>query len=278
MKSESTAIERGAHSQAPRAYLRLPLQSRRSLGAQYHLLTFRAGADVPALPGQFAMIRSERWGTAPLLARPMSLLTGGSNPSMLIKVVGLGTARMAAAEPGEMFSMLAPLGVAFSPCPEDVEPILVAGGVGVAPLLFFARAFFEQFKRRARVLYGGRSAGDLPLCDELSAIARLDVTTEDGSQGEKGLVTRLLEEVLKQQTSGAKAKIYTCGPNAMMKAVAGLCAEAGVSCEVSLEAPMACGYGVCLGCAVPKASGGFLYACIEGPCVDAAQLGWGTPA
>ena len=86
------------------------------------------------------------------------------------------------------------------------------------------------------------------------------------------LLERALDELA---AAGQPAKIYTCGPSAMMAAVAALAAARGVLCEVSLETPMACGYGVCLGCPVPRASGqGYLYACTEGPCVDAASIGW----
>ena len=85
------------------------------------------------------------------------------------------------------------------------------------------------------------------------------------------LLERALDEL---GAAGQLAKVYTCGPDAMMAAVVALASARGVPCEVSLETPMACGYGVCLGCPVPRASGGFLYACTEGPCVDAAAVDW----
>jgi dihydroorotate dehydrogenase electron transfer subunit len=259
----------------------LSLERREAIGHAYHVLTFEAREPIEALPGQFAMIRSAMWGDAPLLPRPMSLLTAGERPSILIKVVGVGTGRMALASPGEPFSLLAPLGLPWSPCPEGHRAVLVAGGVGVAPLLFLARSLARPRAQRATelplALYGARSSADLPLHDELAQVAELRVATEDGSRGAQGRVTVLVERALEELAAqGRAAKIYTCGPSPMMAAVASLCEARGVLCEVSLETPMACGYGVCLGCPVPRRAGGFLYACTEGPCIDAAAIDW-TP-
>lgn len=268
---------------APRRLLTLPLHRRDSIGSAYHVLTFEAPDLIPARAGQFAMIRASTWGDAPLLPRPMSLLTAGDRPSILIKVVGEGTRRLAHASTGEPYVLLAPLGRPWSDCPPDQRPILVAGGVGVAPLIFLAR---ELAARRpdaapALSLYGGRTQADLPLDSDLAAVSELRVATEDGSRGTQGRVTVLLEQALDELASSrTAAKIYTCGPDAMMAAVARICAARGVPCEVSLETPMACGYGVCLGCPVPRradaaaALPGFLYACTEGPCVDAAAIDW----
>lgn len=254
-----------------RKLLRVPLLRRDSMGPSYHVLTFEAGEDVAAGAGHFAMVRGAAWGDAPLLARPMSLLEAGARPSILIKVVGEGTRRMAHASPGEPFDLLLPLGNTWSPCPDGRRPVLVAGGVGVAPLLFFARELARS-GTRALALYGGRGAHDLPLDDELARLADLERYTEDGSRGEKGRVTVGLERALERLDR--RAKIYTCGPDRMMAAVAALAAKLDVPCEASLETPMGCGYGVCLGCPVEKTSGGYLYACVEGPCVDARAIAW----
>jgi dihydroorotate dehydrogenase electron transfer subunit len=160
--------------------------------------------------------------------------------------------------------------------------VLVAGGVGVAPLLFLARELAENGVRPL-ALYGARTAADLPLAADLEAVAELRVATEDGGRGVRGRVTVLLEAALDDlAAAGQSVKIYTCGPDAMMAAVAAVAAVRGLPCEVSLETPMACGYGVCLGCPVPRAPRategggppGYLYACTEGPCVDAAVIDW----
>src|SRR5689334_6985368 len=109
------------------------------MGPSYHVLTFDAGQEIVAFPGQFAMVRGATWGQALLLPRPMSLLESGRRPSILITIVGEGTRRLAHASPGEPFDLLMPLGNRWSPLPAGHRPILVAGGVGIAPLLFFAR-------------------------------------------------------------------------------------------------------------------------------------------
>jgi dihydroorotate dehydrogenase electron transfer subunit len=257
---------------------------REAIGSAYHVLTFETLAPIAALPGQFAMIRSGTWGADPLLPRPMSLLTAGSNPSILIKVVGQGTRLMASASSGQPFDLLAPLGrpwsdfdVARAPLAASARrAILVAGGVGVAPLLFLARELAARDpSRKPLALYGARSIADLPLDTDLAAVSELRIATEDGTRGTKGRVTVILEEALREHAAaGLPVKVYTCGPEAMMAAVAKLCAAVDVPCEVSLETPMACGYGVCLGCPVARSTEGFLYACTEGPCIDAAAIAW----
>lgn len=254
-----------------RRLLQLPLLRRDSMGPSYHVLTFDADDDVVAGAGQFAMVRGATWGQAPLLPRPMSLLESGRRPSMLIKIVGEGTRRLAHASPGEPFDLLVPLGNRWAPCPEGHTPLLVAGGVGIAPLLFFARELAAQGIRPI-TLYGGRSSTDLPLHEELAQVSDVHFSTEDGSRGTQGRVTALLEPVVRR--AGRPVKIYTCGPDRMMAAVATIAAQMGTLCDASLETPMACGYGVCLGCPVKRSAGGYLYACVDGPCVDARTIAW----
>jgi dihydroorotate dehydrogenase electron transfer subunit len=255
-----------------RELITAPLLRRESIGEQYHVLSFDVPKGVDAHAGQFTMLRGTEWGDAPLLPRPMSYLTGGTMPSVLIKVIGEGTARMARAEPGEPFTLLGPLGNTWRPAVSGRRPLLVAGGVGIAPLLFFARELHEAGVRPLAI-YGGRTARDLPLEEDLSEIADVVVTTEDGSRGMKGRVTDALPELSSDET-----EIYACGPDRMMAAVADLCAARHLKCDVSLETPMACGYGVCLGCPVPITDGSYLYACMQGPCVDAARVAWGKGA
>jgi dihydroorotate dehydrogenase electron transfer subunit len=248
--------------------LTLPLLRRESIGEHYHVLTFDAPHEIVAEPGQFVMVRGAEWGDAPLLPRPMSYLTAGRTPSILIKVFREGTLRMARAEPGEPFSLLGPLGKPWRAATRGRTPVLVAGGVGVAPLLFLARQLAAKGVRPLCV-YGGRTARDLPLDDELSEVGELVVTTEDGSRGERGRVTAVLSALLSPTT-----EVFTCGPDRMMAKVAEICAARDVPCEVSLETPMACGYGVCLGCPVALREGGYMYACVDGPCVDGRRIDW----
>jgi dihydroorotate dehydrogenase electron transfer subunit len=254
---------------AKRRLTTLPLLRRESIGGLYHVLTFEDSEGASALPGQFVMVRGAEWGDAPLLPRPMSYLTGGNTPSILIKVIGEGTLRMGRAEPGEPFTLLGPLGLPWRAPSPSRRLVLVGGGVGIAPLLFLARSLATAGGPKPIALYGGRSSRDLPLDDDLADLSELIVTTEDGSRGTKGRVTDVLAELL-----GPDKDVFTCGPDRMMARVAAMCAERDVPCEASLETPMACGYGVCLGCPVPTTEGGYIYACTQGPCVDARRVDW----
>ncbi len=253
---------------APSQHRTVPLLRRDSAGSAYHVLTFDVPDELVASPGQFVMVRGAEWGDAPLLPRPMSLLSAGATPSILVKVVGEGTLRMGRAEPGEPFTVLGPLGRGWPTPDPQRRPLLAAGGVGVAPLLYLARELAAAGRRPVAV-YGGRSLRDLPLCEDLARVAEVHLTTEDGSQGLRGRVTDALEALI-----APDVEIFTCGPHRMMAAVADLAAAHDLPCQVSLEAPMACGYGVCLGCPVPAAEGGYLYACQEGPCIDARRIAW----
>ena len=122
------------------------------------------------------------------------------------------------------------------------------------------------------MVYGGRSRRDLPLAAEIAAAAEsVTYITEDGSAGERGLASEAMIDLLARSSFD---RVVACGPWPMMAAAAQAAASAGVPCEVSLESMMACGYGICLGCAVPASDGGYLYACSDGPVVDASRVVW----
>jgi dihydroorotate dehydrogenase electron transfer subunit len=150
----------------------------------------------------------------------------------------------------------------------------VAGGVGLAPLLWYA----EEAARagvESELFYGARTAGDLVLLDEIAAAGcRLHLATEDGSRGEPGRVTVPLEARLAAGLDPATTRVLTCGPNPMMRAVAALAAARRLPCLVSVEGEMACGIGACLGCAVPFTRGprAFGYACVDGPVFSAEEI------
>jgi dihydroorotate dehydrogenase electron transfer subunit len=264
-----------------RQNLTYSLIGREDLGAGYQVLRFGGEEPLAAKPGQFAMVRMLDWGKQPLLPRPMSILSGGDEPSMLVKVVGEGTARMAEAAVGEGFALNAPLGRPWQLPPPDHKPVLVAGGCGVAPLVFLAERLAADGYRAdgphpaVATFYGGRSDRDLPLAERLGEVSALQLVTEDGSKGLEGLVTEPLAVALEAERDGGhKLKLYACGPHKMMAAVASLAQDFGLPCEASLEAAMGCGIGVCLGCAVSRTQGGYLYTCVDGPCVDAATVAW----
>jgi dihydroorotate dehydrogenase electron transfer subunit len=231
-------------------------------------------------PGQFLMLSPGPLGAVsrldPLLPRPMAVYRaspiggGAADVEVLYKLSGRGTRLLADARPGETVGIVGPLGHGF-PHPEAGTPaILVGGGTGIASLYELAAQLAP--KGSPRVLLGARSADELMgLSDFRGLGAALDVATEDGSVGTRGLVTELLGRALAQ---AGGATVYACGPTAMMRRVAELAAPSARECFVSLENPMACGFGVCLGCAVPRAEGGFRLVCRDGPVFEASEIAW----
>jgi dihydroorotate dehydrogenase electron transfer subunit len=152
----------------------------------------------------------------------------------------------------------------------------VGGGVGVAPLLFLAEAFLAKGVR-PKLLLGARSDRDILCHDDFGCLAVPYVlATEDGSMGEPGTVTPLLEREVRAAPEAVS--VYACGPSAMLAAVAAICDRNGLPCQVSLEAYMACGFGACLGCVVPATRVEYLRVCKEGPVFDAREIRWANLA
>lgn len=260
----------GAEPRSGKRAITVPLLRCEPLGGAYYLLSFEVRGGLVARPGQFVMLRGADWSEAPLLPRPMSLLSAGPEPAVLLKAVGAGTRRMASAQPGDQFLLVGALGRAWPDPQPGRRPVLIAGGVGLAPLLFFARELV-RLGRRPLLVYGGRSAVDMPLVEEAARVSELVLVSEDGSLGHRGRVTDVLDPVL-----GARVEVFACGPQAMLARVASLCHERGLPSHVSLEARMACGYGVCLGCPVPVRGQGYWYVCVDGPCCDAHLIDWAS--
>lgn len=255
------------------------------LGQGHFLIEF----SVPELtggmqPAQFFMIGIP--GSATLLRRPYSVCglpgTFDGRPAeavqVLYKVVGRGTGLLSQLKAGAPLTVLGPLGRGFS-LPDDprVQAVFVAGGIGSAPFPAFATVLDRQGRPRPRMFYGARGRGDLPLLDWFRArCEEVTVTTEDGSEGVEGLVTAPLTELV-DRTPAEKIRLYACGPEPMLKAVCTMARERGVGCELSLEAHMACGFGVCLGCVVPVRRGdevGYDRVCVEGPVMTAEGMAW----
>jgi len=197
--------------------------------------------------------------------------TGSARVEILYKIEGRGTQLLADAQIGDRVTLVGPLGRPFPPMTAGQTALLVGGGTGVASLFELAESAHPG--AQVQVLLGARSAGDLMGHAEYEALegASVAVATEDGSLGTKGLVTALLEPQLE---AGGDVVVYACGPTPMMAAVARLCALAEVRCFVSLENNMACGFGVCLGCAAPVSSEGYALVCREGPVFDASEVRW----
>jgi len=228
-------------------------------------------------PGQFVMLspgpQSSVPRTDPLLPRPMAIyrsLPAGDAFEVLYKIVGRGTALLAGAKPGDRLALVGPLGRGFAPPGPNEHALLVGGGTGTASLL--EQAARAAASGRATVMLGARTADDLIGVPEFRALdVDLQLATEDGSEGHPGRVTELLAKVLAGRGSPV---VYACGPTPMMRAAAELARQHGVPCRVSLENPMACGFGVCLGCAAPLATGGFALVCRDGPVFDACAVDW----
>jgi dihydroorotate dehydrogenase electron transfer subunit len=166
--------------------------------------------------------------------------------------------------------VVGPLGGAFElPMPGE-RAVLVGGGTGIASL--YDLAAHAAQKGPVLVLLGARRAADLMGEADFAALGvPLRVATEDGSAGERGLVTDLVPAAL---AAAGPVRVYACGPTPMMRRAAEIAREHGVPCVVSLENRMACGFGICLGCAVPWAAGGFALVCRDGPVFDASALAW----
>lgn len=236
-----------------------------------------AYADVAA--GQFVMLETTG-GLEPYLRRAFSVADvskrdGAVCLELLVKVVGRGTRALAALAPGARRALLGPLGRPFT-LPARGPVALVAGGVGSAPLLLLGRQLaargvaFDFF-------YGGRGRGDLPRRDDFARLAgarggRLIVATEDGSEGFAGRVTAALAAELE---SGARyATTFSCGPMPMLAALADLSRARALPGEAALETGMGCGFGACLGCAVPHADGRFALCCKDGPVFRLDEVRW----
>jgi dihydroorotate dehydrogenase electron transfer subunit len=242
--------------------------------------------------GQFYMLAADsRWGGdggRPYLARAFSVADaaredGGVRLDFLVQAVGPGTSRLAALAVGEGLWIHGPLGRPFSAprgvAQEAAGAILVGGGIGVAPLAIWRRQLLAA-GIPARVLLGFRdraNSGGLDLFD----CSEIRLASEDGLHpvgGHKnrrrtyrGFVTDLLA-VLLEGDDVRSAAIYACGPPAMLEAVRGMCAERGVACELAMEAPMACGFGACFGCAIPQSKGGYVRLCVDGPVVRGDEI------
>jgi dihydroorotate dehydrogenase electron transfer subunit len=232
--------------------------------------------------GQFYMLAADSgWGGnqgRPYLPRAFSVADAqptddGVRLDFVVQAVGPGTSRLAELEAGEGLWIHGPLGRPFS-APKEVSDgaagaILVGGGIGVAPLAIWRRQLLAA-GIPARLLLGFRdraNSGGLDLFD----CSEIRLASEDGHTGHRGYVTDLLA-VLLEGDDARSAAVYACGPPAMLEAVRTMCADRGVACELAMEAPMACGFGACFGCAIPLSSGGYMRLCVDGPVVRGDEI------
>jgi NAD(P)H-flavin reductase len=244
----------------------------------YRIVSLRDEEGPEPEAGQFYMLAAERhWeqgGGRPFLPRALSVAdaeagSGTVRLDFLLEAVGPGTERLCGLEEGERVWVNGPLGNAFAE-PAELAPgaagaILVGGGIGVAPLALLRRRFAFRGVP-ARVLLGFRDEAHSGGLDDLFHCSEVGLASEDGHVGHRGYVTDLLAAML-EGDDAASAAVYSCGPPAMLEAVREMCGTRGVACELALEAPMACGFGACFGCAVPLADGGYMRLCVDGPVV-----------
>ena len=240
----------------------------------YFRLVLRAPDIAPLIqPGQFAHVRILPLKEA-LLRRPFSIFQVAEDAfSILYKIVGQGTDALSRMRAGGQLSVIAPLGHGFTvPEPGSEIPLLVAGGYGMAAMFLLA----QRSPQRGIVFVGGRRRVDI-LCErEFVALGwEVHATTEDGSHGEKGLVTQPLLVELKKKLP--HRKLYACGPTGLLKAVGKIAGDFGLPAELSMDEHMCCGTGVCLTCVIPiKSNDGWEYqrTCTEGPVFDSRQIVW----
>ena len=243
-----------------------------TLNERHFILDLLAPEPLPEiLPGQFVDILIEN-SPSTFLRRPFSIYSVMKDENvirLLVQIRGEGTRKLGHLRENDKVNLIYPLGKPFS-IPEDENVLLVAGGVGTAPLMFLSQ-HLNRLGMRPDILIGSRTRGDLFEMDLFRNQCRnVFVTTEDGSEGEKGFVTQ--HSLFRTDPFGYK-RIYCCGPDPMMHAVAKLAEKSGTICEVSLENFMACGFGVCLCCITPTINGN-QRSCIEGPVFNTKVLKW----
>ncbi|MFP3870796.1 MAG: dihydroorotate dehydrogenase electron transfer subunit [Syntrophobacteria bacterium] len=236
-------------------------------------------------PGQFLMVRVQQ-GFDPLLRRPFAVhrLHRGkprSSFEVLYRVVGRGTRLLAGMHPATSLSLLGPLGRGFRPPEKDGCIVMVAGGIGIAPLPFLSETLVKSgFQGPFLLWFGGKTARDLVCLQHFEELGfAVELFTEDGSAGRKGLVTEHLEFWLTRKGHLPRI-IYSCGPYPMQRRVAQLAARLGIPSQLSMETLMACGVGACLGCSLKcRSEAGahnFYYAnvCQQGPVFAGEEIIW----
>ncbi len=234
------------------------------------LILTSAIPDLPTIKGgQFVNVKITDAPKA-MLRRPISICNVDYDQGqiwLMVKAVGEATRRLCESHPGDRYNLLMPLGNGFTmPANTGRKVLLVGGGVGIAPLLYWGR-LLKEAGHSPEFILGGRNIEDIPLIGEFERLGNTSVTTEDGSMGTKGFVTNSPFFDKKFDF------VYTCGPTPMMKAVAAIAAKSGTECEASLENMMACGMGVCLCCVEPTKEGN-ICVCSEGPVFNIKKLNW----
>lgn len=266
-----TSFER---PQSPFGRREILVTARREVGPYIALTALDAAGPEP-LAGQFYMLSTPvGWGGGedgrPYLPRALSFARCSKGPQgvsleFLFEVVGPGTDRLGRVFEGEALEVNGPFGNGFSPDPARTA-ILVAGGIGLAPIVALDDQFRTSGDVPAATLVGMRSGQHAAACELYGLDHQL--ATDDGSAGHKGFVTELLADRL---ASDREAEVFACGPPVMLEAVRELCDSLSMPAQLAMESGMACGFGACHGCVVPTKSG-YLRLCVDGPVLSAAEL------
>lgn len=257
----------------------VPIVSQYEVAPRHYRLKFRSlQITSQARAGQFVHILPRGVATYdPLLRRAFSILAIEEGTfEILYRVEGRGTAQMSQWQENDLADVIGPLGNGFAPLPLlPKQAILVGGGVGVPPMAMLAST--KANDQAVMALIGARSLLEVLCVDDFTRYkVPVQVATDDGSLGHHGLVTDLLQQELKVNPD---AVVFACGPFPMLRAVALLCAQFNVPCQVSLEENMPCGVGVCNGCVIGVRGAGDDYGryrriCVEGPAVWAHEIDW----
>ena len=240
------------------------------LSPQYWRMAFDA-PDLAARvkPGQFVHIRTDEEGLQPFFRRPFSVYRARKYVEIFYDAVGPGTKLLVRKNKGDTLDVLGPLGVPFKMPPEATKQvILIAGGIGIAPMLILSDVLKNK-KCALLLLFGGRDRGHVyPMQEFKDNGVKVHIATDDGSVGVKGRVSVLFDRIEK---NSVRTFIYTCGPSPMMKAVQAFAAQHGIKAQAACEEIMACGLGACLGCSI-ETKNGFKTVCYDGPAFNLDEV------
>lgn len=253
----------------PKIQNKFKIVSNKKVCQRFYRLCLDAKAIVKNVkPGQFIHVRVSD-GMRPLFRRPFSVFRARKHVEILYETVGVGTEILAARKPGEYLDVLGPLGNSFSmPLKGTRRVVMIAGGVGVAPLLALSDALAGKGYELI-LLYGARTKGYVFKMDEFKKNGcKIFIATNDGSVGVKGYVSKLFTRIEMDQPLTV---VYTCGPHPMLAAVKEFVLKHNLPCEVSCEEVMACGLGACLGCSI-KTTEGYKTTCHDGPVFDIRKV------
>lgn len=247
-----------------------------NLKNDYYSLTFQAYSRVnQCKPGYFIQLQLPSRDI--FFRRPMSIANVSIDTKeieVIFKIFGYGTKVLSQLQIGDCVNILGPLGVSFKFPRKSEKVIIIAGGVGFPPLLYLVSEMVKKNYNPDNIefFYGGKSKGDILVRNRIKKTGiNFHPVTEDGSFGSKGLITERVEKYIKDKNK-SKMRIYGCGPVGMLKVVNELALRNNISGQISLEAPMPCGIGICLGCVVPLTKGGYARVCHEGPVFNIGEV------